>query len=69
MVQAKDLKGGMRKIMIAINASLYSLKVDKEGEAKITFCVPQSDAIKCFGIPTSTGLYVTVATVEEVEGA
>ena len=64
-----DLKVDMRGIMIAINASLYGLKIDKEGEAKITFSVPQSDAIKCFGIPTLTGLYVTVATVEEVEGA
>ena len=54
--------------MITINASLHSLKLDKEGAVKLVFEVPESDGMKCYGIPTQTLLYVTVATEEEVGG-
>lgn len=54
--------------MITINASLHSLKRDKEGAVKLVFEVPESDAAQCFSIPTMEILLVTVATSEEIEG-
>lgn len=52
--------------MITLQASLFSIKKDHEGEVKITFAIPQTDANKAMQIPEQTLLSLNIEAEEGV---
>ena len=46
--------------MIKINASMWSIKVDHDGETTLVMKIPLSDSKKALDIPTNKGLIIYI---------
>lgn len=55
-------------MIIQLKATIYSTRSDKDGEFKITLCIPQSDAVKAAALATQVETLFNVEfTPEEGE--